>query len=466
MPETQRPILSVSQLNVLAKDILESSFPSILVEGEISNLAQPRSGHVYFSLKDEKSQIRVALFAGQKRRLNLDLEDGLKVIVKGNLSIFGGRGEFQLIAKTMEPSGEGELRRQFEALKNKLADKGWFDEQYKKPLPEFCGHLAVVTSPTGAAIRDILHVLNRRFPLMEISIIPSLVQGKEASKALCEAIEKTNDLKRSQDPRFRFELILLARGGGSLEDLWSFNEEAVAQAIFESELPIISGVGHETDYTISDWVADFRAPTPSAAAETLSEDQDNILAYLEQSLEDLICAIQQKISLEQNNLQHLSKRNKSPKQQLLEQQQRIDFLEHRLQQYLSNSLKDKQFELQELQGRLQIQSPRHTLSLIENQLNNLSGRLKHSVSQQNQKQQSSLANLASRLNNLSPLSTLERGYSITRLVNEKSGKVELLSDESKITAGQTLQTQLSQGTIQSTVTKIASNKDNSKELSK
>ncbi len=400
-------ILSVSQLNTLAKDIIESSFSNILVEGEISNLVAPRSGHLYFSLKDERAQIRVALFAGQKQRLDFKIENGLKVIIKGGLSLYADRGDYQLIARTLQRAGEGALQQQFERLKQALAQRGWFDERHKKPLPDFCQHLAVISSPSGAAIRDILHVLQRRFPLMEVTLIPSLVQGKEAAAKLVAAVHTANRLKRSGKPQFQFDAILLARGGGSLEDLWPFNEEALAQAIFESELPVVSGVGHEIDYTIADWVADFRAPTPSAAAESLSQNQHDISAWLNQAQSDLVTALQQKIMQASHTLHHLSKRCTSPQQLIHERMQTLDYLEHRL-----------------------LKTQAHT----------------------QEKAHATLAFLAARLNSLSPLNTLERGYSITR---SQTGKQwQLLAHDQTPKVGEHIQTETHTLLMESQITRI------------
>jgi len=452
MEENQKAVLSVSQVNVLAKDILESSFPNVLVEGEISNLAQPGSGHCYFSLKDEKSQLKCALFAGSRRRLRFDLENGQKVLVKGKLSIFGARGDMQLIVSTMEPAGEGDLRRQFEALKLKLSDAGWFDEHLKKPLPLFCKHLAVITSPSGAAVRDILHVLNRRFPLLEITIIPSLVQGNDAAGQLCQALERANNLKKSGDERFQFDTVLLARGGGSLEDLWPFNDEALAKAIYESELPVISGVGHETDTTIADWVSDFRAPTPSAAAETISQDQEMLTTELEAYLAYFKQAISRKLAENHRLLDHLSRLNKSPNQKLREQAQKLDYLEQSLQQLVSFRLLSEQSKVDQLAGQVKANNPDKKLALIKASYLSLRDRLLSQFSNQFQNREREFAHLVRQLNNLSPLQTLERGYSISRLQTDKG--LTLLSSKNPGDIGQTLLTNFHGGSLESTIIKI------------
>lgn len=451
MPQ-QQAVLSVSQLNVLAKDILESSFPSVLVEGEVSNLAKPGSGHVYFSLKDNKAQIRVALFAGVKNRLGFQLENGQKLLVKGNLSLFTNRGDFQLIARSAEPAGEGDLRRQFEALKQKLEQAGWFDPARKKALPRFCTHLAVITSPSGAAVRDILHVLERRYPLLEVTIIPSLVQGKSASEQLCQALIKANHLKASGDEGFQFDMVLLARGGGSLEDLWPFNEESLAQCIFDSELPVISGVGHETDYTICDWVADYRAPTPSAAAETLSEDQDALARQLADILEDLQQAISQKIASESKTLLHISKRNISPRQRLQEQYQRLDYLEQGLIQKINTRLTHLNHRIEQAHGRLLANKPDNKVQLMQTQYLSLKQRLFRQVQQSHISHHKHLHFLARRLDSLSPLRTLDRGYSISSI--KDGDNLRTVSEQNPAKVGQTLITRLSHARIESSITQV------------
>lgn len=451
---SEQAVLSVNQLNVLAKDILESSFPNVLVEGEISNLSQPSSGHVYFTLKDDKAQVRAALFAGQKSRLKFKLDNGQKVLVKGALSIFGSRGDYQLIAKVIEQSGEGALRREFDALKYKLEAKGWFEASRKKALPTFCQHLAVITSPNGAAIRDVLHVLERRFPLMGVTIIPSLVQGKEACAQLCSALKTANRLKKSGKASFNFDLILLTRGGGSLEDLWPFNEEALAEAIIDSELPIMSGVGHETDFTICDWVSDYRAPTPSAAAETLSQDQDNLHYWLQDSLTSLKQLMLNTLHSERQKLHYLNKRNINPKQKLLEQSQRLDFFEQRLYKELAIHLQNAKQSLQTQETKLHSQHPKNTLSLLNTQNNYLHKRLFTTFTQQQQQKKLALKHLAKQLNNLSPLNTLDRGYSITRTQQKDALKLVNRYALKHLNIGDTLSTELSGGIIESTISRI------------
>src|SRR3990167_11367189 len=261
--EAQTEVYTVSRLNNEVKFILEDRFPWVWVEGEISNFAAPHSGHWYFSLKDNTAQVRCAMFRGQQRKLIFTPKDGMHVLINARVSLYENRGEFQLIAESMEERGEGKLRRAFEMLKKKLETAGLFDPLHKKKLPSFPKQIGIITSETGAAIADILTILKRRFPSIPIIVYPTLVQGTLAAPSIVKALKTANR-------RNECDVIILARGGGSLEDLWAFNEEIVAYAIFESDIPIISGVGHEIDFTIADFVADVRAPTPSAAAEMIT----------------------------------------------------------------------------------------------------------------------------------------------------------------------------------------------------
>src|SRR5690606_35272474 len=267
---TEREILSVSQLNRRAKQLLETHLPLLWVEGELSNVSQPSSGHWYFTLKDDQAQVRCAMFRNRNMLVRFKPQQGQQVLVRARVSLYEGRGDYQLIAEHMEEAGTGALQRAFEALKAKLGAEGLFDEARKRPIPTLPRHIGVITSPTGAAIRDVLTVLERRFPSIPVTVIPVAVQGKESAPQIVRALELANRCGL-------FDVLLLTRGGGSLEDLWSFNEEAVARAVAASQLPVVCAVGHEVDFSIADFVADLRAPTPSAAAELMTPDGEDWL---------------------------------------------------------------------------------------------------------------------------------------------------------------------------------------------
>ena len=334
--EESTEIYTVSELNTEARTLLEDNFFGVWIEGEISNFVAPGSGHWYFSLKDDNAQVRCALFKGSQRKINFTPKNGMQVLLRARVSLYEPRGDFQLIADFMEERGEGKLRRAFEALKKKLEAAGWFNEDIKKEIPEYPQCIGVITSSTGAAIRDILHVLKRRYPCVPIIIYPTLVQGDTAAPAIVKAIQTANT-------RNECDVLIVARGGGSLEDLWPFNEEVTAKAIFESKLPIISGVGHEIDFTIADFVADVRAPTPSAAAEIAVPDRMELLQSLRRQGIQLIRHIQQKMNAEKQQLVWVQKhlQQQHPRRQLAERMQQLDFSEARfiqLQNKIINQL--------------------------------------------------------------------------------------------------------------------------------
>ena len=347
-------IYSVSQLNQEARMILEGTFSLLWIEGEISNLARPASGHIYFSLKDSTSQVRCAMFQQRCRQLTFKPENGMHVLLRAKVSLYEGRGDFQLIVETMEETGDGALRRAFEELKKRLAAAGLFDLQHKKALPFLPKRIGVITSPTGAAIRDIISVLKRRFACIPVIIYPTSVQGSGASGQIAKAIQIANQ-------RNECDVLILARGGGSLEDLWPFNEENVAHAIFASQIPIISGIGHEIDFTIADFVADVRAPTPSAAAELVSPDHHK----WQRELSHITHRAQQRMQHLLHHLQHqlmsLTKRLRHPGQLIQERAQQLDYIEQALQRSLVTMLSRKQSQLAELARTLDATSPLSTL---------------------------------------------------------------------------------------------------------
>ncbi|MCL5261107.1 MAG: exodeoxyribonuclease VII large subunit [Gammaproteobacteria bacterium] len=349
-----KKIYKVSQINAAARLILEANFATVWIEGEISNLSQPHSGHIYFSLKDEMAQVRCAMFRQYNGALNFAPKNGMQVVVRAKISLYEPRGDFQLIVEHMEPQGAGILHEKFLQLKAKLLKEGLFDTKYKKPLPTLPNCIGIITSPTGAAIRDIISVSKRRFSAIPLIIYPTQVQGQEAAKQIVAALEIANS-------RQECDLLILARGGGSIEDLWPFNEEIVARAIFASKIPTISAVGHEIDFTIADFVADRRAPTPSAAAELAVPDQAEWLAGITQLGKRLVGFMQHKLQeciwlfkTAQSRLHH-------PRHYLEQQAQRIDDLERRLQFAVTKKLNSYQDNLGNLALALDLVSPLATL---------------------------------------------------------------------------------------------------------
>ncbi|MCR8922745.1 exodeoxyribonuclease VII large subunit [Dasania sp. GY-MA-18] len=439
-PQNNRTVLSVGQLNRQAKRLLESQFPNVWIEGEISNLSRPSSGHWYFSLKDASAQVRCAMFRGNNLRLRFQPQAGQKVVIRAKLSLYEARGDYQLIAEYMEPAGAGDLARAFEELKARLNLEGLFDPSIKQPLPEHPKHIVVITSPTGAAIRDILTVLKRRHAGIQVTILPVAVQGNEAAGQIARAIHTANHLVNSQQADF--DVILLGRGGGSQEDLWAFNEEIVARAIAASELPLVSAVGHETDFTIADFCADLRAATPSAAAELLSPDLSEQIATIAGYQQWLISFIQQRLSQQQQQLGWLSSRLRHPGSRLAEQQQRLDELDIRLQQAWQKNRNHNQHRAELLRIRLQGCQPHGLIRSLRQHSLSLLKQLKQLHSQQLQRQQQQLKSTMQRLHTVSPLATLDRGYAI---VTDHSGQV--VTNAQQLQAGDELNARLSKGEV-------------------
>lgn len=451
---TGKVVLSISQLNQQSRNILEGALSNVWVEGEISNLARPASGHLYLSLKDDQAQIRAAMFRGQNRALKFTPQNGQQVQVRGKVSLYAPRGDYQLIIDHMEEAGEGALRREFELLKKRLAQKGLFEQERKRLLPAMPQHIAVITSPTGAAIRDILSVLKRRFPATQVTLIPVAVQGENAKIEIVQAITKASNFnQRTQATAPPIELIILGRGGGSLEDLWAFNEEIVAQAIYSSTLPIISAVGHEIDFTIADFVADVRAPTPSAAAEMVSPDQQELQQNFTAYEQHLAKVMQKSLTQQQQKLTWLQKRLKHPGQQLREFQQRLDELESRLRNATQVLIELKQTQLQAGHTNLLRVTPSHTIAQLSTQQQNLKHRLVLALQNTQQQTQQHLNQLAQRMHAVSPLATLARGYAIV-----SDGQQNIVRSADQLEAGQLIETQLHQGYVTSEVKSIRKSK--------
>ncbi len=438
-----RYILTVSELTQEIKDILELKFPDIWVEGEISNLRIPPSGHIYFTLKDDFSQIRAVLFKMQARTLRFVLEDGLHVICRGRVSVYERRGEYQLILEEVEPKGIGALQLAFLQLKDRLEKEGLFDSARKKPIPMIPQTIGIVTSPTGAVIRDMLHIIHRRFENIHILLHPVRVQGEGASLEIAKAIEDFNKW-------MNVDVIIVGRGGGSLEDLWSFNEEIVARAIYHSKIPIVSAVGHETDYTISDFVADLRAPTPSAAAELVVRDKrevKNTLRYLEGRLESEILRVLQE---NRTDLSHLRKILMDPRKKIEEYFLRVDDLVNRFRILTSWILKRKRERSLHLSERLYLQNPiqrvKNLRLIISETGKHLGQTMRYSVDIQRQK----VEGIFGKLSSLSPLSILQRGYSITR----RLPSLQILRDVAHIREGDKVEVRLHKGTLLCGVEKV------------
>jgi len=399
-------ILSVSDLNKAAKSLLEGHFPMVFVEGEISNFSVPASGHWYLTLKDEGGQLRTAMFRNRNQRVRFKPRNGLKVLIRGKISLYEARGEYQFIAEHMEEAGEGELRRAFEALKQRLQTEGLFNEARKRALPALPKHLAIITSPTGAAIRDVLSVLNRRFPALNCTIIPSQVQGDEATQQIVAALETANAFDGPE-----FDAILLTRGGGSLEDLWTFNTEPVALAIANSRVPVVSAIGHESDFTIADFVADLRAATPSAAAEILAPDQTDWMQQFDGLAQRLTRAQGSQLRAAQASVQSLTRRLRNPSQTLAQMNERLERLQPRLLTTVKRALQHPELDRLEKQMNTGIEQQ---LKQAKTRLSSLSGRQAELIQRQLIDERSNLQRLAGQLNALSPLAVMERGFSLVR----------------------------------------------------
>lgn len=427
-------VLTVTQLNRCARTMLEDVFAGVWVVGEVSNLAKPASGHIYFTLKDHDAQIRCALFRQHALRVREALQDGVSVKAYGKVSLFEGRGDYQLIIERLEPAGDGSLKLAFELLQKKLAEEGLFAAEIKKPLPAHPQRIGIVSSPTGAVIRDIISVFKRRAPQVELVLIPTAVQGKEAVPQIIKALQLAD--------KQAFDAIILARGGGSLEDLWCFNDEAVARAIANCETPVVSGVGHETDVTIADFVADVRAPTPSAAAELLAPHHQDWLATLQQLQQRLERNIKQRLMSARLGVDGLAKRLRSPQQQLQQNAQRVDDLELRLKRSFQQQRLNYQQRLLQLESRLLAQHPQKRLPLIKQQLAGIERRLVYAVQEKLKYLQMQLTNQVQALQIISPLATLERGYSIVL-----SERKEVIQAASQTAIGQNLTVKLSKGEL-------------------
>jgi exodeoxyribonuclease VII large subunit len=446
-PDTRPRALTVSELNHQARHLLESSFMQVWVEGELSGFSRPSSGHWYFSLKDQKCQIRCAMFRGANQRIRTLPREGDQIRIRGKVTLYENRGDFQIIVEHLEPAGLGALQQAFEALKARLQSEGLFDPARKKPIPATPRHIGVITSPTGAAIHDILTVLKRRCPAIPITLYPTAVQGQAATADIVQAIDRAQRHGLA-------DVLIIGRGGGSLEDLWCFNEEAVARAIAACPIPTVSAVGHEVDVTIADFVADLRAPTPSAAAEKISPDQQDWLRRLTEQQGRLGQSARRLLQRLDNQLGHLSARLRDPRRELLEKAQRMDELELRLNKAIRDRLDQQKQKTDYLLQRMSAQSPRRTLKTASEQTQQLEERLtlaaRHLLRQKDER----LQHIAQTLHVVSPLATLGRGYAIVR---DDQGRIVRKAGD--LETGDQITARLGRGSVSAQVTEINSSSE-------
>ena len=437
--ENSQEVISVSEVNKRAKNLLEKEFSSTWIEGEISSFTAHSSGHWYFTIKDEKSSLSCVMFSYDNNKILFEPQVGDNLIINGKISLYSPTGRFQLNVKHIELAGEGALLRAFEQLKFKLEKEGLFDPANKRQLPQMPKKIGIVTSSDGAVFQDVINVLGRRSPNIELILIQTAVQGEKAPPEICSAISKASSIKD-------IDAIILARGGGSIEDLWAFNNESVARAIHNSDIPIISAVGHETDFTIADFVADLRAPTPSAAAEILSQSYSQLNESLEGYKQLIANAITSLIKREFQELQNLSKRLRHPGDKLRELSQKLDNIETYIKKSMQNHLLSQRNNLNLQSSKLLQQSPVQNLQGSKHKLSDLSKSLTFLISQISKEKRSSLLALSSTLEAVSPLAVLNRGYSI---LTTKRGKV--VTSEKEVEVGEELTAKLKEGEIRTKV---------------
>ncbi len=441
-------VFTVTRLNQTVRQLLEREMGLVWISGEISNFSRPASGHWYFTLKDDGAQVRCAMFRNSNRRVTFRPEQGQQVLIRANITLYEPRGDYQIIAESMQPAGDGLLQRQFELLKQKLNDEGLFDPALKQALPTPAHRVGVVTSKSGAALHDVLHVLKRRDPSLPVVIYPTAVQGAEAPAQIVRAIELAN-------LRNECDVLIVGRGGGSLEDLWSFNDERVARAIFASRIPIVSAVGHETDVTIADFVADMRAPTPSAAAEIVSRNQQELLRQiqgqqrrLEMAMDYYLAGCARRFSLVNHRLQQ-----QHPQLRLARQQTALIRLRQRMDAALEQQMKRANERQLRLVRRLDQQQPQPRIHRAASRIQNLEYRLSQTMSRRLSATRERFGSALTHLEAVSPLATLARGYSVT---SASDGKV--LKQTAQVHAGDSLTTRLADGWVESQVTRITPEK--------
>ena len=448
LPSQSPAIFTVSRLNQTVRLLLEHEMGQVWISGEISNFTQPASGHWYFTLKDDTAQVRCAMFRNSNRRVTFRPQHGQQVLVRANITLYEPRGDYQIIVESMQPAGEGLLQQKYEQLKAKLQAEGLFDLQYKKSLPSPAHCVGVITSKTGAALHDILHVLKRRDPSLPVIIYPTAVQGDDAPGQIVRAIELAN--KRNE-----CDVLIVGRGGGSLEDLWSFNDERVARAIFASRIPVVSAVGHETDVTIADFIADLRAPTPSAAAEMVSRNQQELLRQIQSVQQRLGMAMDYFLANRTRRLTLLHHRlqQQHPQLRLARQQTALERLQQRMNLAIDSQIKRTNKRQVRLLQRLNQQNPQPRIHRVQSRIQHLEHRLAEHVHSRLSAMRERFGNAVTHLEAVSPLSTLARGYSVTTVTD---GKV--LKKVKQVKTGDVMTTRLEDGWVKSEVKGITSAK--------
>jgi exodeoxyribonuclease VII large subunit len=431
-------ILTVEQLNMQIRSLIEGQIGMVWIQAEISNFKPHSSGHFYFSLKDSKSQISAVMFRGHNSKLKFKPHDGLEVIARGRITVYEPRGSYQVAVESMEPVGAGALQKQFEQLKEKLKGEGLFESSRKKPIPAHPQKVAIVTSPTGAAIQDILNIMNRRAKAVEVIVVPTIVQGAAAAPQICEAFAKAEKINP--------DVIIIGRGGGSIEDMWCFNDEKLARLIAASKIPVISAVGHEIDFTICDFVADLRAPTPSAAAELVAKSSAEIVQKLIQLDRALSFSMKKRMDMMKQSVLHLSKRLTDPKKKLQDLMLRSDDLFNRLENAIAVNINHLKKDVQILQSRLV--SPLQVISTLKSNLDKKNMRMQNLMNLNLQNNKSRVQNMMSLLDSLSPMKVVDRGFSITKT----HGK--LLKSVSQVKAKDIIEVQVNDGVIEAEVIKL------------
>ena len=440
-------IYNVTRLNQEVRSVLEGSFPAIWIQGEISNFVQPASGHFYFSLKDEFSQVRCAMFRNKNRSLDFTPKNGNSVLAHASVSLYEDRGDYQLIINHLEPAGDGLLQRAFEKLKNRLFSEGLFDDRHKENIPGIPGVIGVITSPSGAAVKDILSILGRRYPYADVIIYPVPVQGDEAAARIISMLDIV-------EHRNECDVVILARGGGSMEDLWAFNDERLARRIFDFRIPIVTGIGHEIDFTIADFVADQRAATPSAAAELVSPDQVQLTLRINEFYRNLIQLVNSRILGLNHTVQSLGKRLPHPASQLQLMYQRLDGLYMRMQYHLRDRINLNKHTLNRVIILVSRNNPLQILSNYQEQYRLLNQRLMHSMNSIFSRHRERLAHLTRAHQSISPYATLNRGYAIVT----RADAGEIIRDTGQLDIGEKVDIKFAMGSALGTIEKLKKDK--------